>query len=57
MTRSHPYEAYEGTETWTLLDKAVEELIENNDLIEQTNRAHIVGFLCKALLGTETVEE
>jgi len=45
----HPYVAYEGTRNLKVLDRAIDELITNSDLIEQTDRAYIVGFLCKAL--------
>ena len=45
----HPYSDYEGTKNWKLLDQAIDELVTNSDLIEQTNRAYIVGYLCKSL--------
>jgi hypothetical protein len=45
----HPYAAFEGTPVWVTLNQAIEELVENNDLVEQTNRNYIVGFLCKHL--------
>jgi hypothetical protein len=45
----HPYLDFEGTKNWKLLDQAIEELVLNSDLIERTNRAYIVGYLCKAL--------
>jgi hypothetical protein len=46
---SHPYTAYEGTATWKLIDQAIGELVANRDLIEQTQHAYIVGYLCKTL--------
>jgi len=46
---AHPYAAYEGTRNWKVLDHAIDELVTNSDLIERTDRAYIVGFLCKAL--------
>jgi hypothetical protein len=54
-SQSHPYSAYEDTETWHRLDEGITALVENKDLIEQTNRAYIVGSLCKALLDKEAV--
>jgi hypothetical protein len=45
----HPYVAYESTSNWKALNEAIDELVANSDLIEKTNRAYIVGFLCKAL--------
>lgn len=45
----HPYISFEGSEQWRLIDKAIEELVENGDIEERTNRAYIVGYLCKTL--------
>lgn len=45
----HPYLLYENTQTWKLLSGAIEDLVKNSDLIERTNRAYIVGYLCKIL--------
>ncbi len=41
----HPYLAYEGTSNWSILNQAIEELVANSDLVEQTNRAYIIGSL------------
>lgn len=48
-TNAHPYEAWEGTRTWSTLEAAVAELVENQDLEEMTPREYIVGFLTKRL--------
>jgi len=48
-TRSHPYEAWEGTKVWSTLEAAVAELVENKDLEEMTPREYIVGLLAKRL--------
>ena len=45
----HPYVLYENTQNWKLLSGAIEDLVKNSALIEQTNRAYIVGYLCKIL--------
>lgn len=48
-TKSHPYEAWEGTKVWSALESAIAELVENQDLTEMTAREYIVGFLAKRL--------
>jgi hypothetical protein len=48
-TKSHPYEAWEGTKLWSALEAAIAELVENQDLREMTAREYIVGFLAKRL--------
>ena len=45
----HPYEGFESTAIWKKLDKAVEDLVRNKDIVETTRREYIVGYLCKAL--------
>jgi len=44
-----PYEAYRGTPVWKIVDKAINDLVENGDLAETTRRDYIVGFICKKL--------
>jgi hypothetical protein len=44
-----PYEEFRGTARWRLLEDALGELVENRDLVEQTHRDYIVGYLCKKL--------
>ncbi len=49
----HPYGQFEGTRQWSVLDRALSELIKNSDLEEKTRREYIVGFLCNALSANE----
>jgi hypothetical protein len=53
MKARHPYDELEGTALWVALNQAVQDLVDNRDLVEQTTRGHIVGYLCKAV-GKET---
>ena len=46
----HPYVDYETDPLWPLIEHGIDDLVKNHDLIEQTGRDHIVGFLCKAIL-------
>ena len=56
-TMPHPYEAYAGTATWSVVDRAIRELAENRDLEETTSHEHIVGYLCKALSAENPTEQ
>jgi hypothetical protein len=49
-----PYEEFRGTANWRLLEDALRELVENRDLVEQTHRDYIVGYLCKKLSSIVT---
>jgi len=44
-----PYEMYRGTPAWKILDKAIADLVDNTDIVEQTRRDYIVGYICKKL--------
>ena len=48
IKRVHPYSIYEGTPTWKMVDSAINDLIKNGDVIEQTSHDYVVGYLCKA---------
>jgi hypothetical protein len=49
----NPYTAYKSDPLWPLLDKGISELVKNGDLIERTDRAYIVGYLCQAVLSAK----
>jgi hypothetical protein len=44
---SHPYKQFEGTPLWEVINKGLDDLVENNNLEETTRREYIVGYLCK----------
>jgi hypothetical protein len=46
---SHPYEQFENTPLWKVINKGIDDLVENNDLEETTRREYIVGYLCKLI--------
>ncbi len=47
---SHPYQQYMSSPMWNIVNAGIDDLVKNGDLIEQTNRNYIVGYLCKVLL-------
>ncbi len=46
---SHPYKEYEKTQLWKLIDKAIDDLIKNQDIELTTRKEYVVGYLCKNL--------
>ena len=44
-----PYKEFQDTEAWSVVDNAIEQLVENKDLMETTARRYIVGFILKQL--------
>lgn len=48
-TGNFPYQKFEGAPAWAVVDQAVEDLVQNRDLIEQTHRRYVVGFLISSL--------
>ena len=49
MKSEFPYEKFKSNKIWNVVDRAVDNLVENNDIEERTNREYIIGFLCKTL--------
>jgi len=44
-----PYEDLEGTPRWKVLDHALQDLIDNQDLEETTDRRYLVGYIAQQL--------
>jgi len=55
MKKNHPYRSYEKTLAWKIVDEAIDTLVDNRDLIEQTARTHIVGYVVKQLVESGAV--
>jgi hypothetical protein len=47
----HPYKKYESHQYWKRIDKGISDLVDNQDLVEQSARSYIVGYLCKMILS------
>lgn len=54
---AHPYEKYESTPAWRVIDEAITALVKNHDLQETTARQYIVGYLCKQLSEAALLHE
>jgi hypothetical protein len=50
MKTKHPYQEYEGSEVWKVLEKGIKDLHANGDVVETTARPYIVGYLVKRLV-------
>jgi len=49
MKNKHPYVKYENTALWSVVKKAVDELIINQDIELTTKEEYVVGLLCKRI--------
>jgi hypothetical protein len=47
--KEFPYKKLQATKAWSIVDGAIEQLVENKDLVETTARRYIVGFILKQL--------
>lgn len=45
-----PYAQYKKLAAWKVLSRAIDDLVENQDLVETTVRKCIVGYLIKRLI-------
>lgn len=46
---SHPYIKFRKTKDWKTIEKALKNLVKNNDLILQTRIELIIGYLVQCL--------
>jgi hypothetical protein len=51
------YDQFKPLPAWTVVDQAVNDLIENNDVIEQTLHYYVVGYIVKALSEADLLKE
>ena len=49
MPNYDPYKEFEGLAAWSVVDRAIARLVQNKDLIEQTDRRHLVGLIVREL--------
>ena len=49
MKHEHPYQQFEGTPLWEVIEKAVTDLEENQDLNLTTAPVYVIGYICKEL--------
>ena len=51
------YDEYKDTRgAWEVVNTAISDLVENRDLIEETNRYYIVGYIVKALSDADLLQ-
>ncbi len=46
---AHPYPGFRGSTLWKRVDRAVLDLIENQDIRLTTRRQYVVGYICQVL--------
>jgi hypothetical protein len=44
-----PYDSLKGNKVWSIVEKAIQDLVDNHDMSETTHRDYIVGYICKKL--------
>lgn len=54
---SHPYDQYEQTRLWHVIEAAFTELEHNQDVRLTTARPYVVGYLCQQLAGQRLVTD
>jgi hypothetical protein len=47
--QNNPYDQYKNSPLWKTIEKAIDDLVENQDLKETTSRDLIVGYLVKCI--------
>jgi hypothetical protein len=52
---NHPYVEFENTMLWKAIDTGITDLEKNGDMKLTTERAYVVGFLCKRLVRKKLI--
>lgn len=52
-----PYAQFKELKAWKVVDRAIEDLVENQDMVEATVRKCIVGYILKRLSENELLAE
>jgi len=52
-----PYAQFKELKAWKVVDQAIEDLVENQDMVETTVRKCIVGYILKRLSENELLTE
>ena len=47
--QTHPYMRWDGTPLWRAVEKAVADLVQNRDLVEDEYHEYIVAYICKII--------
>lgn len=51
------YESYKNTQEWQLIEKAIQDLMDNQDIQLLTERDYVVGYLTKQLTDNSPTEQ
>lgn len=54
--KEFPYQKFQATPAWEVVEQAIGKLINNSDLVEKTDRRYIVGFILKELADKELLK-
>ena len=49
MSTHHPYASHEDSRIWEVLERALDELVKNQDVMLCTPKEYIIGYLVKSL--------
>ncbi|MEY5041269.1 MAG: hypothetical protein RLZZ414_817 [Bacteroidota bacterium] len=49
---NHPYKDYENNKLWELIEKGIDDLIENQDIELTTRKEYVIGYLCQIVISS-----
>ncbi len=50
-----PYSEYQSSKEWSILEKAINELIENEDIKLTTSPEYVMGYIAKQLFQSKSI--
>lgn len=44
------YDIFKSDKMWTIIEKSIDKLVKNDDIVEKTDRDHIVGYIVENII-------
>jgi len=51
MEHEHPYNEFENTPLWKIVEEAISDLESNQDLDLTTSPEYFIGYICRSLVN------
>lgn len=48
-----PYDEYKKSSVWSIIEKAIDDLVDNQDLALTTQKNYVVGYIVKQLCANK----
>lgn len=57
MSENHPYKTLMSLYAWDVIEKTLNDLGRNQDLVLQTSKEYVIGYLLQELINAEIISD